>query len=209
MESYISFNAPYYTRNNLQLLLGANRRTLDYRLSRLVNEGILELIKPGFYLNKKTYLQSLQKEAFLEYIGSVIKYPSYVSLEYALSKYGLIAESIYIISYVSTKKPKMFTSNTISYKYRNIKPELFCDYEKRQFNSTDYLFAKNYKAIFDFIYLTPTNDKNSLEELLLNSRINWNSLSAVDKESFIAVCQKSQSNKMTQVVKILKKEQIL
>lgn len=209
MEIDLSLNAPYYTRNNLQLLLGNNRRTLDYRLSRLISEGILELIKPGFYLNKKAYNQSLQKEAFLEYVGSVLKYPSYVSLEYALSQYGLIAESIFIITYVTTKKPKIYTSQTISYKFRNIKSELFSDYETREFNNVQYYMAKRYKAVFDFIYLTPTINSDGLRELLLNSRINWNVLQTQDKRGYVELCKKSMSVKMVQTVNILQKENLL
>jgi hypothetical protein len=201
--------APYYTRNNLAIILGSKRRTLDYRISRLITEDILERVKPGFYLNKQLLQQTAQKEALLEYVGNMAKYPSYVSLEYALAKYGLIAESIFVLTYITIKKTGQYTSEAITYKYQNIKPELFTDYQKQKFADGEYLFAKPYKALFDFIYLTPLKNKKDFTQLLLESRINWDALAKQDQVNFINICQRSQSKKMAKVVKILKKNQLL
>jgi len=138
---------PYYTRQNLELVLGSNRRTLDYRISKLVSKGILETIKPGFYLNNNLISQSNQKEELVEYVGSVVKYPSYVSFEYALSKYGLIPESVFTLTYTTTKNPGDYNSKSYSFRYRNIKTTLFTDYEERNLGEAKYLFAKKYKAL--------------------------------------------------------------
>lgn len=200
---------PYYIRQNLELILGSNRRTLDYRISKLIADGTLEKIKPGFYLNRSLFSQSTQKEAFLEYVGGIAKYPSYVSLEYALAKYGLIPESIYTVTYITTKKTGEYTSGNFSFRYRNIKPELFKDYEERDFCNGKYLFAKKSKALFDFIYLTSLRTKNDFEELLFNSRINWNSLSQEDKSDFVNICVDSRSKKMERVIKLLVKGKLL
>ena len=204
-----SLVAPYYTRQNLELILGSNRRTLDYRISKLTSDGVLETIKPGFYLNTLLLSKSSQKEEFIEYVGSIIKYPSYVSLEYALAKYGLIPESIYSITYVTTKKPGKFNSGNFSFKYRNIKEKLFSDYEKVVFNKGEYLFARNYKALFDFIYLTPLRTTSEYNSILFDSRINWENLSKEDKRSFVEICTRSGSKKMGRVVKLLKDKKTL
>jgi len=201
--------APYYTRQNLELILGSNRRTLDYRISKLISDGVLETIKPGFYLNTLLLSKSLQKEEFIEYVGSIIKYPSYVSLEYALAKYGLIPESVYTVTYVTTKKPGEFSSSNFSFKYRNIKDKLFSDYEKVVFNNGEYLFAKKYKALFDFIYLTPLRTASDYNSILFDSRINWENLSTEDKCNFVEICMCSGSKKMERVIKLLKDKKIL
>jgi len=209
MEIITDLNSPYYTRRNLELILGSNRRTLDYRISKLIDGNILERIKPGFFLNKNLLSQSSQKETFLEYVGSIAKYPSYISLEYALAKYGLIPESIYVITYITTKKPGLYSCKTINYKYRNIKPDLFNSYEVKKYNDSNYFFAPKFKALFDFIYLTTGSETNNLKTLLLNSRINWQSLNKSDKQKFKNYCQKSQSTKMIQTIKILKDNNLL
>lgn len=209
METNIDLNSPYYTRTNLELMLGSNRRTLDYRISKLIDDNILERIKSGFYLNIKLLYQSSSRESFLEYVGSIAKYPSYISLEYALAKYGLIPESIYTITYISTKKPGIYKSKTINYKYRNIKPYLFNGYEVKKYKDSNYFFATKFKALFDFIYLTSGNETAKLEKILLDSRINWQSLNKLDKQNFKKYCQESKSTKMMQVIKILKTKNLL
>lgn len=209
MEINMEFTAPYYSRNNLELILGSNRRTLDYRILALIRKGILERIRPGFYLNTKLLSTSTEKESLLEYVGTVAKYPSYVSLEYALSAYGLIPESIFTITYITSKKPGQYFSDNISLKYRNIKPELFNGYETRTYGKGVYLYARKYKALFDFIYLTPTPNQRAFKELLLSSRINWSALSSMDRDEFIAMCSSSGSGKMMKAITILQKENIL
>jgi len=197
--------APYYTRKNLELVLGSNRRTLDYRLSKLVSVNILEKIRPGFYLNKKLLSASPQKEEVLEYVGNVAKYPSYVSLEYALSKYGLIPEAIYTITYVTTKKTGKYFASSASFSYRNIKSELFYGYEERDFGGGKYLFALNFKALFDLFYLTPCKTQSEMKQMLYKSRINWKILSPQDISNLINTCNSSNSMKMKQVAKLIEK----
>lgn len=192
---------PYYTRKNLELVLGSNRRSLDYRIKKLISEGVLERVKAGFYLNKRLLSESKEKDRLLEYVGSVLKYPSYVSLEYALSKYGLIPESIYTISYITLKKTDEYSSESVSFKYRNIKKDLFKGYKEVNFDEERYYFAEKYKALFDFIYLTPLKTKKDMEELLFNSRINWDVLDEMD--SFREVCMESGSEKMKKVISLL------
>ena len=201
--------APYYTRQNLEVAFGSKRRTLDYRISKLILDGVLERIKPGFYLNKRLLYGSKRKDQLLEYVGSKIKYPSYVSLEYVLSKYEVIPESIYTITYITLKKPSSYSSNSTSFRYRNIRRELFTGYKKYEFDGKSYLFAEKYKALFDFIYLTPLRTSYDFEQLLFQSRINWDSLSREDKNSFINMCDYSRSKKMARVVKMLTNKEIL
>lgn len=204
-----NLTSPYYTRQNLELILGSNRRTLDYRIAKLVSDGVLETIKPGFYLNKVLFSEIQNKDAFLEYVGSIAKYPSYVSLKYALSKYGLIPEGIFSITYITTKKTGEYSSNNFSFVYRNIKDELFFGYEEQKFDGVKYLFAKKYKALFDFIYLTPLRNSREYNQLLFDLRINWENLSGKEKEDFVKTCMQSGSEKMANVVKLLKKKNIL
>ena len=202
-------SAAYYKRQNLALILGSNRRTLDYRISRLIAQDILETIKPGFYINKKLLSASSQKEDLLEYVGSIAKTPSCVSLEYAMYKYGLIAESIYAITYITTKKTGVYSGKSVVYKYKNIKPILFTDYDIRTFSGSQFLFAKKYKALFDFIYLTPMSKSNEFRSLLFDSRFNWGAMSQPDLSSFRQLCLQSKSKKMAKVVSLLKQKGVI
>ena len=78
----------------------------------------------GYYLFREF------KEA--EYLGLLISNkinnPSYVSTEYVLSTEGLIAESVYSFTAVSTNKTTKYETTLGSFSYRNIKPDLFHGY---------------------------------------------------------------------------------
>ena len=197
--------SPYYTRQNLALILGSNRRVLDERIKKLIKLGWLVRIRRGFYLNNYLLEKSLQKEEFLEYIGTILKYPAYVSLEYALAKYGLIPESIYTITYVTTKKTARYQASETILSFKTIKQDLFWGYEERQFGKSSYWFAKKEKALFDFIYLTPikTYTLGEMRKMLLKSRINWQNMTNQEIEEFKKICQTSQSAKMRLVAKVM------
>ncbi|PIP57776.1 hypothetical protein COX03_01295, partial [Candidatus Woesebacteria bacterium CG22_combo_CG10-13_8_21_14_all_39_10] len=78
----------YLTRQNLKLLLGSKRRTLDYRISSLIKKGVLLRLKKGFYLNLGYLDKSQFKRQLLEYLGQTMVYPSYLSGEYVLAEKG-------------------------------------------------------------------------------------------------------------------------
>ncbi len=202
--------APYYTRQNLALVLGSNRRVLDERIKKLIDLGWLIRIRRGFYLNNYLLEKSLQKEELLEYVGGVLKYPAYVSLEYALAKYGLIPESIYTITYVTTKKTARYQTEKVSFAFRAIKQSLFWGFEERKFGQGKYWFASKEKALFDFIYFTPMENYTleTMKRLLFNARINWNNITSNEMKRFGAICQKSQSVKMILAKQVIEKEKL-
>lgn len=209
MEIKPIFTAPYYSRSNLELVLGSNRRTLDYRINALIKKGVLDRVRPGFYFNASLLSSTNENSSLLEYVGAVAKYPSYVSLEYALSMYGVIPESVLAITYVTSKKPGIYRGKNVTYRYRNMRSDLFNGFEKRKYGTATYLFAKKYKALFDFLYLTSTPTQNAQKELLFNSRINWEALTAEDLRSYVEVCAQSGSKKMANTVIMLQRENIL
>lgn len=208
-ELILESTAPFFTRKNLEILLGDNRRTLDYRIKLLINSGLLESIKPGFYLNKTLYQKTPVREEMARYIGGELVRDSYISLEYALAFYGVLAESVYTITYVTTKKTRTFQSNLMSFKYRNIKPSLFWGYTKNSFGNLFYQIASPAKAMFDFIYLTSLGSERTVQEFLFGSRFNWDAFTAKDKQEFKDIVVTSKSKKMSIILRYLEKEKII
>ena len=78
MEINYFESQPYFSRKNLELILGKNRRTLDARIKSLIDKGILLRLKKGFYLSIPYYNNTSDETALLEYIGSILVYPSYI-----------------------------------------------------------------------------------------------------------------------------------
>lgn len=201
--------APFFTRQNLEVILGTNRRTLDYRITSLVKRGLLARLKPGLYINYALYQKTASPEELVRYIGCELVRESYISLEYALALSGVLAENVYTMTYVTTKKTRIFQNDFLSFKYRNIKPGLFWGYAIRQYEDLSYRIASPAKAMFDFIYLTPLNSDAAVSEFLFNSRFNWEVLSPADKREFRESVKKSSSNKMRMILRNLDEKEIV
>jgi predicted transcriptional regulator of viral defense system len=185
---------PVYTRQNLQLLLGNNRRTLDYRIYSLIKNKILRPIKRGVYLNEYFYLKSTDPEGLLRYVGCILVPNSYVSLQYALACYGLIPEAVYAMTFVTTNKPRKYIFSVPSFIYRNIKKDLFWGYNTISIGNLTYQMATPAKALFDSLYLAPVNS-------FFDMRLNLDNLSDQDKVEFTQAVEKSKSVKMQKILK--------
>ena len=200
---------PFFTRQNLKILLGRNRRTVDYRIKSLIKDGILVAVKSGFYVNNVLYKSTSTPKDMVLYIGGILVPQSYVSLEYALSFYGFLAEQVYTVTYITTQKTRKFQNNLFSFSYRNIKPALYWGYMKRPFGDLSYQMASPAKAMFDFLYLTPVGTDQATRNLLFDSRFNWGVFSAKDKKEFQEIIEKSTSKKMANILKYLTQENVI
>ena len=62
-------------------------------------------------------------------ISNCLHRPSYISLESALSHYGLIPEAVYSVQNITTKKTIAYETIAGTFNYRSIKAQLFFGYE--------------------------------------------------------------------------------
>jgi predicted transcriptional regulator of viral defense system len=141
----------------------------------------IEKMFPGFvWLNlinwqKKGYILKIRKRWYCFNYDDVSKnvawlaanliyQPSYISLQTALSFYGLIPEAIYTVTSVSTKKTNYFETPIGTFSYSKIKSTLF-RFGQTLTSSSSYnlptggkykrkeLIAEPEKAILDFFYI--------------------------------------------------------
>lgn len=100
------FSGQPITHQMLIALLKDYQRPND-KIHELANKGVLEPVKRGLYIvGRQTGLP--QPEPFL--LANHILGPSYVSMDSALSYYGLIPERVYEISSATTKVSKRFNT---------------------------------------------------------------------------------------------------
>ncbi len=85
-----SFNKPYFTVADLEKILGMRRDSLYVTLNRLVGSGVLIRLKRGVY---QPEFQGLE----LEKTANELYYPSYLSFESALSRYGILSQIPYTL----------------------------------------------------------------------------------------------------------------
>lgn len=121
------------------------------RLSEWQNKEYIKMIRKGYYIFSD--LEINEKVLFL--IANRIYSPSYVSLESALSYYGLIPEAVYAITSISTRKTEKFKTPIAEFFYHKIKPELFFGYQLVNIAEQQYKIAEIEKTVLDYLYFNP------------------------------------------------------
>jgi predicted transcriptional regulator of viral defense system len=131
-----------------------------------VRKGYLIKLRQGYY----AFPEYKESTDFTLYFANIIYKPSYISLQTALSFYGIIPEAVPNITSVTTLKTKTFSNDFGEYSYKNIKPDLLFGYYLREMEGgRRIMFATPEKALADLLYLYPFyNTERELEELRLD-----------------------------------------
>ena len=115
--------------------------SLKVELMRLVKKGILKRICKGYYANPFN-LPSIEE------IASQIYYPSYISLESALSYWGILSQIPMVLTMVTIKLPFKIKTSFGIIEYRQIKKEYFWGFIIKN----NFFIAEKEKALADYIY---------------------------------------------------------
>ncbi len=121
LQTLRDFNRPYFTVADLEKILGMRRNVLYVTLNRLVKSGVLIRLQRGVY---QPEFQSLE----LEKTANQLYYPSYLSFESALSKYGILSQIPYTLTFATTKPTKRLSLAGNEIEYRQLKNDLFFGY---------------------------------------------------------------------------------
>ncbi|MEK7547503.1 MAG: hypothetical protein AAB540_01275 [Patescibacteria group bacterium] len=195
---------PCFTKQNLKLIFKGSNDALDERIKRALKNKQILTLKKGLYISNLYYLQEPDKSGLKEFISSKLRYPSYLSMEYVLSKFGLLTEGVFITTSITIKSGRIYQNFLGNYKYSNIKKDLFCGYEEMKFYKNTYFIATKAKALFDLLYLK-RNLGDLKKELLSDLRINWENFDSKDFSLFKKYVLKSKSQKMLKILKIIEK----
>lgn len=135
------------------------------RLSEWQKKDYVKKICKGFYIFSDLQIN----EPTLFTIANRVYEPSYISLEMALSIYGIIPEAVYGITSVTSLKTKNLKSPVGDFIYRHIQPDFMFGYELREHEGHHYQIAELEKAILDYLYLnSKINDNESFEGMRFN-----------------------------------------
>lgn len=135
------------------------------RLSEWQKKGYIKKITKGYYIFSDLEIN----ESALFIIANKIFEPSYVSLEMALSYYGLIPESVYGITSITSRKTYKFASSVGRFSYCHIKPELMFGYKLVNYQNHNFKIAEIEKAILDYFYInSKLKTEGEFEELRIN-----------------------------------------
>ena len=135
------------------------------RLSEWQKKGYIKKIAKGYYI----FADLKINESVLFVIANKVFDPSYISLEMALSYYGLIPESVYGITSVTSRKSYKIYSPIGRFSYRQIKPELMFGYQLAAYQNHSFKIAEIEKAILDYFYInSKLKTEGEFEELRIN-----------------------------------------
>ncbi len=134
------------------------------KIKKLLRKGDIIRIKKGIYIFGEKYRESPFSR---EILANIIYGPSYISMEYALSYYGLIPERTKNITSISLKYSKIFHTPVGTFIYKTIPPYAY-PYGITQIKIDKYRFAliaDKEKALLDKIYLDRRNYFRSLKTI--------------------------------------------
>lgn len=128
------------------------------QLSRWVASERIVRLRRGVYALSSAYRK---REVHPFEVANRLVEPSYVSLESALSFYGLIPEAVFSTTSVTTARPARFETALGRYAYRHLTPELMWGYRETELGASGRataLVARPEKALLDLAYLRPGGD---------------------------------------------------
>ncbi len=168
------------------------------QLSRWVASGKLVQWRRGLYSLAEPYRKE-KPHPFL--IANLLVRPSYVSLQSALSHYGLIPEYVPVTTSVTTARPGRRETPDGIFDFRHLKVDLFWGYSLLEVSGRLGAFvALPEKALLDLIYLVPGADSPAyLEELRLQN------LAGLDLDRLERQAGRSGSPKLQRAVAVVRR----
>lgn len=144
-------------------------RTGSVFISRNVKSGLFLKLRNNYYMLKSS-------SPPLYSIANKLYQPSYVSLESALSHYGIIPEAVYAVTSVTAKPTREFKTPRAVFSYQRIKKSVFTGYSPVPMEGSIVLMAQPEKALADYLYFV------DLKKISLNDRLN---LKNIHKDKFL------------------------
>ena len=176
------------------------------RITKLLASGTIVRIKKGLYC----FGEAFRKEPISrEYLANLIYGPSYVSLDYALSLYGLIPERVETITSVTTRRSHHFDTPFGTFSYRMLNgPRYAVGVVLERAGKTAFLVASPEKAQVDKVWtdkrfsglLSSEHGAYLFEDL----RIDRQSLSQFDCSRLQVIATAYNSAKINKLVRFLK-----
>lgn len=172
------------------------------QLDRWCKQGLLIQLRRGFYLFGK---EERKIEPSRLYLAGQFYQPSYVSLEYALSRYGLIPERVADVTSVSTKKTARFTNDFGTFSYQTVKPAVFRGFiSAKDESGLAYFIAEPEKAVADFVYLNLGKVAAGAAERTLRESFRFQNAGSLRKNKITAYFGLFNSKKMNELGGVLR-----
>lgn len=128
--------------SDIEQMTGLPGGHLQVELARLAARGILRRLARRWYANPFAPPE-------VEEVAMVLRHPCYLSLEYALAREGILSQTAFTLTLVTTKLPYTFNIEGTALEYHQIARRLFWGY---RFDGRANV-AWPEKALLDLIYI--------------------------------------------------------
>jgi len=187
---------PYFNLMAVRQLYDYSEATARQTLARWSKSGRIIRLKKDLYITRDFCLAHQADPDFAGFLSSVIQPFSYLSSVYVLQLGGILTETTYPVTGVTTKNTQSVTNRFGNFSYSHIKPELFGGYEEKNVWGVRMKKAGLGKALFDYFYFRhgPNWDL----------RFNWEEFSASDIKDYNYWVLASRSKKIPLWKRLLK-----
>ncbi|MBU1104628.1 hypothetical protein L6255_02755 [Candidatus Parcubacteria bacterium] len=142
----------------------SNKNTLYKIAQKLEKKKIIKRLSLGLFLFSEAKVTEFE-------IANFVYAPSYISLESALSFYGILSQFPYTITSITSKKSKRLLIENKEYRYSKIDDSLFWGYERKK----TILIASPEKALLDSLYFASKGliniDLKEMDLTILNKNL--------------------------------------
>lgn len=184
-------------------------RSIDAKKSyikRLCQKKELIRIKNGLYLFGEDYRKNSYS---LFELANYIEEPSYISLESALSHYGLIPEAVYTTTSVTTRTKSDRETPVGNFSFEHLKSSYFnFGFYQADDEVSKYLIATPLKALMDYIVLRKKKYEN-IEEVKGDLRLDFDEFKSyqnfVNKEKIDEYLKVYKSYRLQVILKDIRK----
>lgn len=156
-EKLKSMGLDVFTPLEFRRVFGVSQNTASRFITSNVS-GLFVKLRNNFYT-----LKDSNPSRYL--IANKMYQPSYISLQKALSHYGIIPEVVYAITSVTTKISREYATPKGSFIYQRIKKKAYTGYSLQLVDKNKVLMATPEKALADYLYFV------DLKHVSLNDRL--------------------------------------
>jgi hypothetical protein len=164
---------PYVDSQTLLRFLADYKKPREAILRMVKNQELIRL-KNGFYLISEKITQGNSRIIPFEQVANLLYGPSYVSMEWALSFYGMIPERVHTITSMTLGRNKEYHTSVGDFSYFTLSSEAYSigvTQKKAPGFIGEFLIASPEKALADTVFKTCKNlNKKQLRDELLESR---------------------------------------
>ncbi len=157
-----------FTIPDLIVMFGVESRAAQAFTSYNIKKGAFVRLKAGLFAIRNKFPSDFA-------VANRLYFPSYISLESALSYYNLIPETVYAVTSVTSKATREFEVVNRLFDYRKIKKEAFTGYIPKLINGEMVYIATPEKAVADYLYFIKLG-KKSVNDRLDISKLDQNIL---------------------------------